>query len=106
MGYEAGFIHKSSSLSNNSTVACVVKYYYNYFRSAVLYDYKGFRVENNQCRCDSLSYLRCAFSLYKTMVYGYLTKDGCVVPYTKCANIPYEKIVPQFDSSLTVTCPC
>ena len=90
---------------NNGTIHCRVKLHYSVYRGGVVYNYHG--VRNNtigQCSCQFN--LVCASVFHRRAVYGYLTADGRVVPYTKCSSIPYEKIIPQYDFFLPVSCPC
>ena len=91
-------------LYNNGTIFCRVKLGYSVYRGGVIYNSRGVRIDTlGQCSCQ-FSFL--CFSLFQTAVYGYLTADGHVVPYTKCSSIPYEKITPQYNLFLSVSCPC
>ena len=88
----------------NATNRCMVKYSYWYKKSAVLYNYIGYNIdEQGRCSCGDAS---CALANPGPIVYGYLTENSRVVPYTKCSSLPYDRIVPQLYPDLFVICPC
>ena len=88
----------------NGNNFCVVKLRYNYLRSAVVYNFWGV-TNRGRCWCDQSS-PSCSAMLNQTAVYGYLKNDSQVVPLTECSSIPYQNLVPLFDSSLSIPCSC
>ena len=87
-----------------SAFSCNVYSIYDQQNSRIVYNVKDvFNYQQSGCSCGTDT--NCA-PLFQRAFYGYLRPDSTVITYTHCSTIPVQKLVPFFDSSRFVACPC
>ena len=91
-------------------VHCAVHYSYDLTRSQIHFNYREVRYSSSgtECSCSSLSpettATNCS-SFHQNPKYSYITADSFFEEYTSCYGIPTDKLAPQYDPDLYVTCP-
>ncbi len=94
----------------NKTLNCSIQFSYSEPQGAVLYTYRGATYdENGNCFCSIINIFKCRDLYPKNVMYGYLTEDSFVIPFTHCYGFSYEQITPKYilyDVTFLHVCPC
>ena len=91
----------------NKTLNCSIQFSYSEPQGAVLYTYRGATYdENGNCFCSIINTLICRHVYSKNVMYGYLTEDSSVIPFTHCYGFSYEQITPKYILTFLHVCPC
>ena len=88
-----------------ASIFCIFEYDYVEINGQVRFNYRDIHIlpSGTGCFCDSDTICQ---QFYQDLVFGYVTAENIFVEYTHCSEIPRDKLVPFYDQSIPVPCPC
>ena len=101
----SGVIEFQDPADATASIFCAFEYDYVEINGQVRFNYRDvhFLSSGTDCFCDSDTLCQ---QFHQDLVFGYVTAENTFIEYTHCSEIPRDKLVPYYDRSIPIPCPC
>ena len=101
----SGYFEFKDPANATGSISCLFEYHYYGINGQVRFNYRDiyFLTSGTDCFCGSDTLCQ---QFHQDLVFGYVMAGKIFVEYTHCSEIPHDKLIPYYDRSIPVPCPC